>query len=114
MVKSGMVAAGYATLNIDDCWPLRSRNDQGLIVPDPAKFPYGMRNFSDELAKRKLGLGIYTAHGNFTCQHFPGSLGHEALDASLYASWNVVFVKNDWCWHDTKTTAEHLNAFNAM
>ena len=26
MVEHGLVAAGYSTLNIDDCWPLRQRN----------------------------------------------------------------------------------------
>jgi alpha-galactosidase len=53
-----------------------------------------MRNFSDELAKRGLGLGIYTAHGALTCQRYPGSLGHEVQDAALYEAWNVSFVKN--------------------
>lgn len=29
LVSSGMVAAGYSTLNIDDCWPLRERSSTG-------------------------------------------------------------------------------------
>ena len=53
MVKSGMVAAGYKSLNIDDCWPLRQRNSTtGEIVPDPKKFPRGMKTFSQQLATR--------------------------------------------------------------
>ena len=67
MVDSGMVAAGYRTLNIDDCWPLKDRDADGNIVPDPKKFPDGMANFSGSLAKRQIGLGIYTAHGAKTC-----------------------------------------------
>lgn len=39
-------------------------------------------------------IGIYTAHGNLTCQKYPGSLGHEDSDAQTYISWNVSFVKN--------------------
>lgn len=58
-----------------------------------------MKNFSDELAKRGLGLGIYTAHGNLTCQKFPGSLGYEKQDAATYDSWNVQFVKNGEVWY---------------
>ena len=42
-------------------------------------------------------LGMYTAHGHHTCQGFPGSFGHEEQDAKLFASWNVEFLKNDWC-----------------
>eukprot|EP01052_Picozoa_sp_SAG31_P074046 SAG31_NODE_33122_length_347_cov_1.250000_1_plen_67_part_00 len=46
-------------------------------MPDPAKFPDGMDAFSGKLKEKGVGLGIYTAHGNLTCQKFPGSLGHE-------------------------------------
>ena len=51
-----------------DCWPLRQRNAAGEIVPDPAKFPDGMGAFSNQLKQKGVGLGIYTAHGNLTCQ----------------------------------------------
>lgn len=116
MVSSGMLTAGYKTLNIDDCWMKKEsgRNAAGEIIPDPEKFPYGMKNFSDELAKRGVGLGIYTAHGKLTCQKYPASLGYEDIDARTYASWNVVYVKNDWCWHNEPNATKHLDAFNAM
>ena len=45
----------------------------------------------------QVQLGIYTSHGNLTCEKYPGSYGHEAQDAKAFASWNVAFVKNDWC-----------------
>lgn len=114
MVASGMVAAGYKTLNIDDCWPTKQRDSGGAIVPDPKKFPDGMRNFSAALSSRGVGLGIYTAHGAKTCQGYPGSRGHEQADAASYASWGVVYVKNDWCWHHEPNQTAHLSAFNAM
>eukprot|EP00041_Stephanoeca_diplocostata_P029771 m.886676 g.886676 ORF g.886676 m.886676 type:complete len:412 (-) comp23628_c0_seq4:1741-2976(-) len=116
MVSSGMLAAGYTTLNIDDCWMKKDsgRTATGEIIPDPNKFPYGMKNFSDELAVRGIGLGIYTAHGKLTCQKYPASLGYEEIDAKTYASWNVVYVKNDWCWRNEPNMTKHLNAFNAM
>ena len=115
MKAAGMVDAGYASLNIDDCWPLKARAKDGTIVPDPARFPNGMRAFSVQLMQETgLALGIYTAHGTKTCEGFPGSLGHEEQDARSYASWNVVYVKNDWCWHGEENQTKHLNAFTAM
>jgi len=115
MNQSGMVAAGYKTLNIDDCWPLKHRAADGSIVPDPHKFPNGMAHLAMKLSELGLGLGIYTAHGPNTCQGYPGSLGHEKADAALYNQWNVVFVKNDWCWRQKDITSDtHLAAFNAM
>ena len=65
--------------------PLKARAANGDIVPDPQKFPQGMKAFSNGLGKIGVGLGIYTAHGNKTCQAYPGSLGHEAQDVQLYA-----------------------------
>ena len=114
MDESGMIAAGYSSLNVDDCMVLEKRSDDGKLVVDPAKFPFGMRNFSDEVGLHGLKLGVYTAHGNETCQKRAGSLGHEADDAASYLSWNVSFLKNDWCWHNEPNQTIHLSAFNAM
>jgi alpha-galactosidase len=114
MVASGMVEAGYKSLNIDDCWPLKKRDAVGKIVPDPTKFPDGMLAFSRNLTERNVDLGIYTAHGAKTCQGFPGSLGFEKQDAESYAAWNVVYVKNDWCWHKEENQTMHYAAFAAM
>lgn len=115
MVNSGMVSAGYTRLNIDDCWPLKKRDQNGSIIPDPKRFPDGMMAFSAALRSRGLTLGIYTSHGNFTCQKFPGSYGFEKLDAATYASWGVTYVKNDWCSNRQGYPAvPDLASFNAM
>ena len=36
------------------------------------------------------------------------------MSAARYKEWNVVFVKNDWCWHNEPSQSAHLTAFNAM
>src|SRR5436305_2311976 len=42
--SSGLEAAGYRYVNIDDCWMLKDRDPQtGRLVPDPAKFPDGIQ-----------------------------------------------------------------------
>ena len=43
MVADGYLAAGYEYLVIDDCWSLMERSADGHLVPDPAKFPHGMK-----------------------------------------------------------------------
>ncbi|HLL66361.1 MAG TPA: glycoside hydrolase family 27 protein [Micromonosporaceae bacterium] len=73
MVSSGMAAAGYQYVNIDDCWSTRSRNSSGDLVADPQKFPSGMRALADYVHARGLKLGIYSSAGTTTCAGYPAS-----------------------------------------
>ena len=115
MVSSGLVGAGYTLLNIDDAWPLKARAADGSLVPNPALFPSGMPALAAFLAARGMRLGIYTSHCAITCEGFPGSLGHEAQDAALFASWPAALVKNDNCANRAGFPAcEDAAAFAAM
>jgi alpha-galactosidase len=96
IVNSGMQAAGYKYVNIDDCWQV-SRDVHGTIVADPAKFPSGIKALADYVHSKGLKLGVYTDAGTLTCEKRPGSLGHELQDAKTYAAWGVDYVKVDWC-----------------
>ena len=42
-----------------------------------------------------MELGIYTDAGEYTCQQYPGSAGHEEQDIATFISWNVSYVKID-------------------
>jgi alpha-galactosidase len=95
MVASGMKDAGYAYVNIDDCWE-GQRDDQGFIQPDPSRFP-DMKALGDYVHGLGLKLGIYSSPGPLTCQHREGSLGHEEQDAQTYADWGIDYLKYDWC-----------------
>jgi alpha-galactosidase len=95
-VSSGMRAAGYQYVNIDDCWQV-SRQADGTIVPDPQRFPSGIKSLADYVHGKGLKLGIYTDAGRMTCEKRPGSYEHEVQDAKTYASWGVDYVKVDWC-----------------
>src|SRR5690348_10272796 len=46
-VSLGLRDAGYTFVNIDDCWMTRSRDAQGNLVPDPVKFPNGIKAVAD-------------------------------------------------------------------
>jgi alpha-galactosidase len=100
MVASGMRDVGYRYVVIDDCWQV-DRDDEGGIVPDPERFPSGMKSLADYIHERGLKFGLYTDVGPKTCQGRPGSLGYERQDARTYAEWGVDYVKVDWCHADS-------------
>lgn len=97
LVSSGLFALGYNYVNIDDCWAMRDRNAEGLIVPDPSKFPTGIIGLASYIHGLGLKLGIYSDAGLTTCQGYPGSLHHEVSDAQQFAQWNVDYLKYDNC-----------------
>ncbi len=99
MVSSGLQAAGYQYVNIDDCWQV-SRDAQGNIVADPARFRSGIKALADYVHGKGLKLGVYTDAGRLTCQKRPGSFDHELQDAKTYASWGVDYAKVDWCYSE--------------
>jgi alpha-galactosidase len=96
LVSSGMKDAGYQYLVIDDCWQVR-RDAGGRIVPDPDRFPSGMKALADYVHGKGLKFGLYSDAGTGTCQKRPGSKDHETIDARTYAEWGVDYLKYDWC-----------------
>ncbi len=97
IVKSGMKDAGYEYVLIDDGWEAISRDSHGNLVPDPDKFPAGMKAIADYIHSRGLKFGMHNCAGTKTCSGFPGGRGHEYQDARTYASWDVDYFKYDWC-----------------
>ena len=106
MVASGMKAAGYEYLVVDDGWEAMSRDAEGNLVPDPKRFPQGMKAVADYVHAKGLKFGIHNCAGNKTCNGMPGGRGHEYQDARLYASWGVDYLKYDWCEHGTADAKE--------
>ncbi|MFJ9895433.1 NPCBM/NEW2 domain-containing protein [Streptomyces sp. NPDC091280] len=98
-VAKGLKAAGYQYVNLDDCWALPSRDADGKLVPDPVRFPHGIKAVADYVHAKGLKLGIYTSAGTKTCNTagFPGGLGHEYSDAQQFADWGVDYLKYDNC-----------------
>ena len=94
MVSSGMKAAGYEYVNIDDCWEGR-RDFSGVIHPN-SKFP-DMKALADYVHSKGLKLGIYSSPGPKTCGGYEGSYQHDKQDAETYAQWGIDYLKYDWC-----------------
>lgn len=107
MVASGMKAAGYIFINIDDCWQGK-RDAQGRIQPNE-RFP-DMKALADYVHSKGLKIGIYSSPGPKTCAGFEGSFGHEEQDAQTYAEWGMDYLKYDWC----SATGDQREAYTKM
>jgi alpha-galactosidase len=115
MVSSGMQAAGYQFINIDDAWQASSRDASGNIVPDSRKFPNGMKALADYVHGKGLKLGLYSDRGTATCSGYPGSYGYETRDAQTYASWGIDYLKYDNCNVGARTSQADMQAdYTAM
>jgi len=98
MVNAGLLAAGYDTLTLDDCWSAVSRDATGNLTNDPVKFPSGMKAIGDYIHSRGLRFGIYASIGMATCTGgTAGSLDHEYQDVDQFASWGADYIKADRC-----------------
>ena len=97
MVSSGMAAAGYNYIVLDDGWMAKERDENGNLVPDPIKFPNGMKVLIDYVHSKGLKFGLYNCAGTHTCAGYPGTRGYEYQDARFYANLGVDFLKYDWC-----------------
>lgn len=101
LVSSGMKDAGYIYLVLDDAWMAKERDlKTGDLVPDPVKFPAGMKALSDYVHSKGLKFGLYNCAGTLTCAGYPGTRGYEYQDARFYASVGVDYLKFDWCSSD--------------
>ncbi len=109
MVSLGLLDAGYQYLVIDDCWSKRERDPEtNKIVPDPVKFPNGMKAVSDYVHSKGLKFGMYSCTGVRTCADYPGSFDHEFLDAETFAEYGVDFLKYDNCFRPDKVNGPLL------
>ena len=115
MVSSGLKAAGYQYVNIDEGWWQGTRDASGNITVDAADWPGGMQAAADYIHGLGLKAGIYTDAGKDGCGfYYPtgrpaapgsGSEGHYEQDFLQFSQWGFDFVKVDWCGG----SAEHLD-----
>ena len=107
MVSSGLKAAGYQYVNIDEGWWQGTRDGSGNITVDTADWPGGMQAIADYIHGMGLKAGIYTDAGKDGCGYYyptgrpaapgSGSEGHYDQDFLQFSKWGFDFVKVDWC-----------------
>lgn len=112
METEGLVAAGYTSIQIDDCWLAASRDSSGNLQPN-ANFPRGIKFVADYVHAKGMQLGLYSDVGSATCCGLP-SFDISAVpdakkdaqlqrDADLLMSWGMDSLKVDGCNADAKT-----------
>jgi hypothetical protein len=115
MASSGMKAAGYQYVNIDEGWWQGQRDEMGNIVVDPKAWPAlapgeragDMSNIVRYIHGLGLKAGIYTDAGLNGCGTYApdlgpgyprsGSEGHYEQDFTQFAKWGFDYVKIDYC-----------------
>lgn len=96
MVEGGFRDAGYKYIFIDDLWQ-GGRDRHNNMIPDPVKFPNGIKALADYVHSKGLKLGIYSDAAPLTCGGWTASLGFEEQDARTFASWDIDYLKYDYC-----------------
>lgn len=96
MVEGGYRDAGYKYIFIDDTWQ-GGRDNRNNIIPDPKKFPSGIKALADYVHARGLKLGIYSDAAQLTCAGYTASYGFEEQDAKTFAAWGIDYLKYDYC-----------------
>jgi alpha-galactosidase len=95
MINKGLVDHGWMYMNIDDGWEAAKRSPDSSLKPNE-KFP-DMKALGDFLHGNGLRFGIYSSPGPTTCGGFLGSYKNEQVDADMYASWGIDYLKYDMC-----------------
>ena len=108
LIDTGLAAAGYNYVVIDDCWALKERDKNGKLVADPKKFPHGMKALADKIHEKGLKFGMYSCSGRMTCAGYPSSMDREWTDAQTFADWGVDYLKYDYCFKPNTRRGEDL------
>lgn len=106
MIGTGLHAAGYDYVNIDDGY-FGGREADGTLFVHPDRFPGGLQKVVEHIHGLGLKAGIYSEAGINTCGSIydddergvgVGLYGHERQDADLFfGKWGFDFIKIDYC-----------------
>ena len=96
-VEHGLADAGYEYIVIDDGWSLPQRDKNKRLVPDPDKFPSGIKALSDYVHSKGLKLGIYSAR---VCRHVPAipAVWNTSLLMPTFAEWGIDCLRYVYCY----------------
>jgi len=114
IVSTGMKDAGYEYVILDDVWMASSRDSFGKLMGNVTRFPSGIKALADYIHSRGLKLGIYEDRGSATCSGYPGSYGHEMVDANTFASWGIDYLKYDNCNVVGDLQTDYMNMRSAL
>lgn len=118
MKATGLGAAGYKYINIDDGY-FGGRDAEGNLYTHPERFPNGLKGIVDHIHGLGFKAGIYSDAGRNTCGNFwdndkagegVGFYGHDDQDADFFFNrMGFDFIKIDFCGGDAKQNSEQLD-----
>eukprot|EP00039_Didymoeca_costata_P003362 m.67148 g.67148 ORF g.67148 m.67148 type:complete len:437 (+) comp11864_c0_seq1:147-1457(+) len=116
IVENGLDKLGYKYVNVDCGWSAVNRGDDGKIIPDPTRFPSGMKALSDYIHSKGLLFGLYTARGVTECCGRVGYNGsaYAQRDANTFVSWGIDYLKVDSCANNPDSEETQWNQFANM
>ncbi|WP_282203023.1 ricin-type beta-trefoil lectin domain protein [Kitasatospora fiedleri] len=117
MKDTGLVAAGYTNLTVDDCW--MQRTSAGYLHgaatwggSSQPGFDWELTDYASYVHGQGMQAGLYTTSGVNTCQGVPGGImGHEQADANSLAYWGVDSIKLDNCGTNSTNRQTEFTAF---
>ncbi|MBR6427918.1 MAG: glycoside hydrolase family 27 protein [Clostridia bacterium] len=100
LVDTGLRDLGYRYIQIDYGWCVNekdypTRDENGDLLPDPHKFPHGMKYVADYIHGKGLKIGYYTDIGVRGVGNEEGSYGRYLQDVKRFASWDADLIKVD-------------------
>jgi hypothetical protein len=113
LVSTGLLAAGYSHIDVDCGWSLPERAANGSLVPDPSRFPYGMKAVADYVKSKGITFGMYTSHFLQDCCGGPGMYGHADEDAAQFVAWGVTVIKIDSCSGHARNSSSQYSDYLA-
>ena len=106
IVTSGLAAAGYDYINIDDGF-FDGRNADGSLKINSTRFPNGFKPVVDYIHSKGLKAGFYSDAGANMCAQMYGQetggkgtglYQHEQQDLDLaFKTWGFDYIKVDYC-----------------
>jgi alpha-galactosidase len=98
MVREGLRDAGYQYVVIDGGWRDTVLGPHGELLPNPVRFPHGIKVLADYAHLKGLKLGLHTVPGTNDCGGDEvGGYGHEKIQIKQFADWGIDFIKLDKC-----------------
>ena len=112
-LNKGLFDCGWNHIMMDDRWQADSRAADGKPLPNPTRFPNGLKSVADYVHSNGMKFGIYTDAAGKTCAGAFGTYGYEVIDANQYAEWGVDVVKCDYCFapEDVESAKTRYKAF---
>lgn len=118
MVATGLKAAGYDHINIDDGYFGGRDEATGQLLIHPTRFPGGMKPVVDHIHSLGLKAGIYSDAGTNTCGNYydrdtiargVGFYGHDQQDADyFFKELGFDFIKVDFCGGNAPQNVDRL------